>query len=117
MTEDTTGPEIGSELTLAAFRRSLTGFEEIGVAKMWGSPWLALHRENYPEFVRAMVSVDLKRKGAADARNAALQLTSGQCEDYFADDPEPAGEKCQQCGQVVPPAEAKDGEDQPGEAS
>lgn len=76
-----------TNLNPAEYLESLTGFEEIAVAKAFGEDPMAL-KERPSTLLRALVFVDHKRQGKRDpeAKQAALELTIGDLGNYFADE-------------------------------
>lgn len=79
-----------NDLPLEEFFRTITGFDEIAIAKLFGEDVAALRDKPF-RFTRALVFVDKRRGGLKDgpAYTAAMDLTMGDLEDYF---PEPVDE-------------------------
>ncbi len=77
-------------LTVEEMIESLTGFEEIGIAKHFGQEWSDLAEAKPGMFLRSLVFTLHTREGrtAAEAKTQALTLTLGQVNDYFEDDDE-----------------------------
>lgn len=75
------------ELTAEDFFRSLNGFDEIAIAKSFGTDIYVL-RDKPLTFLRALVFVDSRRQGAKDgeALNHAMERTVGDLEGYFAEE-------------------------------
>lgn len=79
---------------------SLTGFEEIAIAKMFGAEVFDLANSKQTMFVRALVFVTFKRQDLDDkaAKDKVMGMTLGEVQGYFDDaDPE--------AGEGEPPAE------------
>lgn len=66
---------------------SVTGFDEIAIAQHFGRTVMELAEKDASMFGRSMVFVVKRREGASDdeARNAALALTFGEFEKFFAE--------------------------------
>lgn len=79
-----------SELTADEMFDSLTGFDEIAIAKAFDLEITGLAQHKPTLFLRALVFVDRRRAGADDktAKQASLELPLGQVHDYFVEDPE-----------------------------
>ncbi len=80
-----------NKITAEDMIQSLTGFDEIAIAKHFGHEWGALIETSPVTFTRALVFVQKRRDGEndPDAKNSALSLTLKQVNDFFAeDDPE-----------------------------
>lgn len=78
-----------TDLTADEMVESLTGFDEIAVEKHFGADVSALRTRPF-SFIRALVFVHQRREGLTDpdARTAALSLTIGDLNGYFAEGPE-----------------------------
>jgi len=76
-----------SPLTADDFFGTLTGFDEIAVARSFGAEVTDLRKRPFT-FLRSLVFVDARRRGESDgqARESALGLTLAHLSDYFADD-------------------------------
>lgn len=87
-----------SNMTAADMFDSLTGFEEMGVVKMFGRPVTDYGRKGRAEnplmLVRALIYVAAKRDGSNDATayKAAMTLPSREVQDYFDPDPDDTDE-------------------------
>lgn len=81
---------------------SVTGFDEIAISTHFGRTVQELAEKDASMFGRALVFVVKRREGLADdeARNAALGLTFGEFQAFFAE-----------------PSEEEAGKDEPSEAS
>lgn len=79
-----------SELTADDFFESLTGFEEIAIAKTFGGEWQELIGGKPVMFLRALAYIHFKRESVAegDAKKQAMNLTVKQANDFFAEDEE-----------------------------
>jgi len=69
---------------------SLTGYDEIAIAKSFDAEIGSLASKKPTMFLRALVFVDLRRQGIsdADAKVAVLDYTLKTCKDYFAENRE-----------------------------
>lgn len=87
MTTETTetGPRI--EQTADEFFDTLNGFDEIAVAKHFGSPPVELTDTNKIAFARSLVFVAERRAGSKDgeAYKYAMNATVGEVNAYFAE--------------------------------
>lgn len=84
---------MSSTQTADEFFVSLNGFDEIAIAKHYGTQLHSLHPSAGGSpfiYLRALAFIDLKRGGIADkdAFKQAMELTVEQAQGYFAD-PEP----------------------------
>lgn len=79
------------EMTADEFFESLTGFDELAIAKGFGAKPIELSKTDPMWFARSLVFVAHRRSGLndADAKKAALEATIGEVNAYFAEDPEP----------------------------
>jgi hypothetical protein len=77
--------------TAKTFFRTITGWDEIAIRQQFGTDFAALRVETF-SFMRALIFVDLRRHGMSDeaAHAAALEMTLGAAEDYFAGEDSPA---------------------------
>jgi hypothetical protein len=77
-------------LTVEEMIESLTGFEEIGIAKHFDMEWSDLAEAKPGMFLRSLVFTLHTREGktAPEAKTQALTLTLKQVNDYFEDDDE-----------------------------
>lgn len=68
---------------------SLTGYDEIGIAKVFGEDVTALRKRPFM-FLRALVFAERKHAGLkdAEAHTFAMTLPVSDLNDYFADDPD-----------------------------
>lgn len=84
----TTDTTTASEMTVEEMMESLTGYEEIAIAKAFGSDILALAEKSPTQVGRALVFVVKTREGLDHnkAKHAALSLTLREVDDSFADD-------------------------------
>lgn len=64
---------------------SLTGFDEVAIAKHFGDEWQGLMTEKPVMFLRALAFVHFTRTemNTADAKKAAMGLTVKQAHDFF----------------------------------
>lgn len=69
---------------------SLTGFDEIAIAQKFGREVTELAEKSPTTWIRAMVFTVMRREGLSDvdAKQAALELTLAQTQEFFADDDE-----------------------------
>lgn len=76
------------ELTAQEMLQSLTGYEEIAIAKAFGEAVMDLAEKDKMTFGRSLVFVAEKREGMKDpeAKDAALSLTIKQASEFFADE-------------------------------
>jgi len=83
-----------TEVTVNEMIDSLTGYDEIAIAKAFDAEWTVLAEAKPITFARALVFVDRRRGGLDDkkAKVAALEMTVGQVNSYFAEDDEPMPE-------------------------
>lgn len=81
----TTNPR---EMTADEFFESLTGFDELAIAKHFGAKPIALSNTDPMWFARSLVFVAHRRGGMADAeaKKAALELTVGNVNEFFVED-------------------------------
>lgn len=86
-TEDATPAE---QVSADELFESLTGFDEIAIAKAFGVELFALQEKPFL-FMRAMVFILRRREGAKDpeAHHAAMAMTLGELTELF---PEPEAE-------------------------
>lgn len=104
-----------TEITPSEMFQSLTGFDEIAIAKTFGRPVTAIAKTEPTTYVRALVFVHHRRTvGVKDheARAHVLNMTLGQVETYFADEPTPSGRVCETCGQHAPHLDVAEGDDE-----
>lgn len=78
------------ELTAQEMFDDLSGFDEIAIARRFGTPVNELGKSPI-QFARALVFIDLRRKGSTDgeAYKAAQDMKVGQIKHYFKPDPQP----------------------------
>lgn len=78
------------EMTAEEAFQSLTGFDEIAVARSFGEEITSMADKRPTMFVRALVFVSLRRQGSsdADAKQAALDMTLGAVNAFFTEAPE-----------------------------
>jgi hypothetical protein len=79
--------EIDTRPTHTEMINSLTGWDEIAISKHFGRDYFDLTGSNV---VRALAFVQERRNGLSDvdAKEAALKLTIGACNDLFQAEPE-----------------------------
>lgn len=67
---------------------SLTGYEEIAISKMFDAEITHLAEAKPTTFMRALIFIARTREGLAapDAKKAVMEMSLGECNDYFADD-------------------------------
>jgi hypothetical protein len=84
MTEQT------DKLTLDEAVESLTGFDEIAIEKKFGHDITTLLTDHAIRAMRATAFVLKRREGLndADAYKASMDMTIGQTQDFFADEPD-----------------------------
>lgn len=77
-----------TKLTAEEVIDSLTGFDEIAIAKAWGAEWSDLAETKPSTFNRSLVFTLFRRAGKTDAeaKAAALELTLKEVTEAFADD-------------------------------
>lgn len=75
------------EMTAEDFFRSLNGFDEIAIAKAFGTDIYVL-RDKPLTFLRALVFVDYRRQQHKDgeAVTFAMERTVGDLEEYFSEE-------------------------------
>ncbi|KRF19663.1 hypothetical protein [Nocardioides sp. Soil796] len=80
------------KITADEFIESLTGFEEIAIAKAFGDEVFNLAQNKETMFVRALVFVHFKREGSNDpeAKKQALSMTLKAAQSMFADEDDTA---------------------------
>lgn len=85
-TEQTAAAGPQTDMTADETVLSLTGFDEIAIATAFRADISAL-RESPFQFLRALIFVDQRRKGAKDAEafQAAMNLTVADLNAYFPD--------------------------------
>lgn len=83
------------DMTAEEFFESLTGFDEIAVARAFGEKPIRLSDTDAMAFARCLVFVARRREGMsdADAKNAALSATVREVNEFFAEDEEPNPEE------------------------
>jgi hypothetical protein len=76
-----------TELTAEDYVKSLTGFDEIAIARAFDGADMSALSKRPSTLLRACVFVDQRRKGLRDpeAYQAALTLTLDELEQYFPD--------------------------------
>lgn len=76
------------KVTVSEMIESLTGFEEIAIAKAFDSDIFGLLNRAPTTAGRALVFIDRKRGGETDkeAKNHALSLTLKAVDEYYAED-------------------------------
>lgn len=81
---------MSGDVTADEMFESLNGFDEIAIANAFGAEVTELAEKRPIGFVRALVFVDLRRKGSkdAEARSKALTMTVKEIETYFPEDEE-----------------------------
>lgn len=69
---------------------SLTGFDEIAIARAFNAEWSDLAEHRPSTFTRALVFILLRRDGQEDteAKNAVLEMTLQEVKDYFMEEEE-----------------------------
>lgn len=79
-----------TDLTMEEFSETITGYEEIAIAKHFGEDWSTLPETKPTMFMRALIMVDQSRAGknAKDAKDHAMALALKAANEYFAEDPE-----------------------------
>lgn len=89
-TTETTAPVL--DQTADEFFETLNGFDEIAVAKHFGSPPVELTDTNKIAFARSLIFVAQRRAGQKDgeAYKYAMNATVGEVNRYFAEDEEEA---------------------------
>lgn len=87
MSENT---ENGAETTVSEAMNSLNGFDELAIEKAFGSTWESMAEKRPSTLTRALIFVQFRRDGQTDAeaKKAALSMTLGQVQGYFAQDDE-----------------------------
>lgn len=75
------------EMTVEDFAGTLTGWDEIAIAKAFGQDFLAL-KDKGTTLVRALVFVDFKRQGQKheEAYASAMDQPMASLENYFAEE-------------------------------
>lgn len=83
-----------AHLTAEEAIESLTGFDELAIAKHFGMEWSDLAEKKPSTFTRALVFVHLTREGrsAQDAKNEVMGMTLGTVQGYFSTEDEPMPE-------------------------
>lgn len=78
------------KLTAEGFVKTLTGFDEIAIEKAFDADIYQIADKKPVLSLRMLVFVDQTRSGAtpAEAKDAALSMTTGGLEGYFAEDDE-----------------------------
>lgn len=78
------------ELTSEEMVESLTGYEEIAIAKAFGSEVFDLAEHRPMTFLRACVFAHERRTGKndADAKKAAMDLSIKATQEYFTEEPD-----------------------------
>ena len=76
-----------SDMTASEMLESLTGFDEVAIAKHFGAEALELAEKKPTMLARALAFVHMTREGrdAAAARADAMGLSIRQANDYFLD--------------------------------
>lgn len=76
-----------TELTAAEFAESITGFDEIAIAKQFQSD---LYELGHTKQARALTFVHFRRDGQSDvtAYDSCMGLTVKQVTEFFADEPD-----------------------------
>lgn len=85
-----------SDMTISEMTNSLTGFDEIAIAKHFGGEFTDLAENKPTTLGRALVFVAERRDGKTDqeAFQVAMDLPLGTCQSYFADEAvDPLGEE------------------------
>jgi hypothetical protein len=79
-----------TDMTAEEMFESLTGYDEVAIAKAFSAEVTALADAKPTMFVRALVFTSLMRDGkaATDAKKAVMEMTLGQVNGYYADDVE-----------------------------
>lgn len=77
-----------STMTAQEMFEDLGGFEEIAIAKRFGTPVNSLASTDSTQFLRALIFADYRRQGQSDgdAYKAAQNLKLGAIKDYFRED-------------------------------
>lgn len=75
------------DITIEEMTESLTGFDELAIAKHFGMEWMALGEAKPTSLSRALVFVHLRREGKkdGDAYQGAMSMTLREASEYFAD--------------------------------
>lgn len=73
---------------------SLTGYDEIAIANVFGHEFTDLAQNRHSTFLRALVFVHLRREGQDDkaAKKAVMEMPLSEVSDYFADEDVESGE-------------------------
>lgn len=76
------------DMTADEMIESLTGFDEIAIAKHFGAEWTELTNTKPSTFNRSLVFVHLTREGrsAAAAKDEVMNMNLRAVKDYFAPD-------------------------------
>lgn len=79
-----------TEKTAEEVMESLTGFDEIAVAKAFDAEIITLAEHHQTKFLRALVFVECRRVGQTDAEawQSCMALSLKAAQDYFAADDE-----------------------------
>lgn len=80
-----------TELTALEVQNSLNGFDEIAIEKHMGTDLVEMVNANkMSTFMRSLIFVHLRHQGLSDvdAKQGAMEVTLGDLESYFADEPE-----------------------------
>lgn len=85
---------MSAQISTEEMIESLTGFEEIAIAKAFGGEVFDLAQTKQTMFVRSLVFVHFKREGDDDkrAKEKAMGLTLGEAQGYFSDEDIESGE-------------------------
>lgn len=75
------------ELTMEEYSETITGFEEIAIAKHFGEDWSTLPESKPTMFMRALIFTDLVREGddPKTAKRRALEMTLKAANEYYAE--------------------------------
>lgn len=79
-----------TDMTATEMFESLTGYEEIAIAKAFGTRVLELAETDKMSLGRSLAFVHYKRSGQKDseAKQSAMGMTIREVQDYFADEPD-----------------------------
>lgn len=77
-----------SELTIDEATGTLTGYEEIGIERHFGKPWMTLAEAEPMTLVRALIFTIGTREGAnaPEAKDQAMRMTLAEVMAYFTPD-------------------------------
>lgn len=86
--------QITEQISTEEFIESLTGYEEIAIAKAFGAELFVLAETKQTMFIRALVFIHVKRTGVKDdeAKKTVLGMSLKQAQSHFSDEDLESGE-------------------------